>query len=97
MHLIDWFKNLKWIKAIRRYKQVEDNYNDLLEGYSLLVEENKRLRYKNEIYERAGLDISIMPPDQRSIFENHRRASLQAINDAYETRLKYEKKNSSPQ
>ncbi len=54
MRLLDWLKNLGWIKAIRLYPSVKENYDTILDAYVkqtnkqiVLEQDNHQLRIKN--------------------------------------------------
>ena len=78
MLLIDWFKKLKWIRAIRKYDETLENYNILLSGYCHIVNENKLLKEQND--------------QMRVVFQTHRAAAQQSIHEASEAKKKYEGK-----
>ena len=86
MLLIDWFKNLKWIRAIR-------SHDFLMNLTSQQADKIARLENIISKYERGSSDITRkLPPDLQGIFEAHRQAARQSINDAYQAELDYKRK-----
>jgi hypothetical protein len=88
MQPIEWFNNLKWIRAIRDYDILINAMNDGLR----VIESNKKLISTNT---RLILECAKLKEENdqiRRVFAIHRRAAETSIEDASQARLEYEDK-----
>ncbi len=84
--MFTWFNNLKWVMAIRRY-------DFLMETTRRQAATIGRLRDVIYKYEHGNPKIiQEIPADLRGIFEAHRHAARQSINDACAAEERYKRK-----
>jgi hypothetical protein len=85
MRLLDWVKNLKWIRAIRSYDANNEDYLKLSNLFVTQSKENKRLREEIDFLKEQIRQMQL-------VFHAHRSAAAQSIYEAAEAKKDYEQK-----
>ncbi len=84
--MFNWFNNLKWVRAIRQY-------DFLIETTRRQAVDIGALKSVIHKYERGNPKITQeLPADLRCVFETHRNAARQSINDACAAEERFRRK-----